>query len=177
MSSLLSHQDDHSPRLCTQWCLWTPPSWSWYHAGCWKALETGNQTGKEEEGGGGCRWDAFDCHVYISQRIPRHSAFVSCSMWKEDKLHHMHNIRMPHQTLWAFHLSRPVKSHALRVWHTQSAPFTCSHANQDYSHAFLFMPGTGIWPAVLQVSEIVECGSTSVTVHAPLVYRAPNCVW
>jgi len=50
-SSLLSHQDDHLPHLCTQWCLWTPPSWSWYHAGCWKALETGNQTGKEEGGG------------------------------------------------------------------------------------------------------------------------------
>ena len=50
-SSLLSHQDNHLPHLCTQWCLWTPPSWSWYHAGCWKALETGNQTGKEEGGG------------------------------------------------------------------------------------------------------------------------------
>lgn len=49
-SSLLSHQDNHLPHLCTQWCLWTPPSWSWYHAGCWKALETGNQTGKEEGG-------------------------------------------------------------------------------------------------------------------------------
>ena len=51
---------------------------------------------------------------------------------------------------------RPVKSHALRVWHTQLGPFTRSHANQDYSHAFLFMPGTWIWPAVLQVSETVE---------------------
>ena len=55
------------------------------------------------------------------------------------------------------------------------------------------MPGTGIWPAVLQVSEIkmpgvlghyllynrsltASCGPTSVTVHALLVSRATNCV-
>ena len=34
---------------------------------------------------------------------------------------------------------RPVKSHALRVWHTQLAHFTRSRANQDYSHACIFV--------------------------------------
>ena len=71
----------------------------------------------------------------------------------------------------------------------QLAPFTRSHATQDYSHAFLFMPGARIWPAVLQVSEIkiarvlghyllynhsltARCGPTSVTVHALLISHA-----
>ena len=41
--------------------------------------------------------------------------------------------------------------------HAESTPFTRSHANQDYSHTlFLFMPGAGMWPVVLQIPEIVE---------------------
>ena len=46
------------------------------------------------------------------------------------KLHHYNN----------FYNQASVKSHALCVWHTQLTPFTCSHAKQDYSHAFLSMP-------------------------------------
>ena len=81
MSSLLSHQDDHSPRLCTQWCLWTPPSWSWYHAGCWKALETGNQTGKEEEGGGGGVGEMLLTVMFISPKeflVIQHLSHAVC---------------------------------------------------------------------------------------------------
>ena len=94
--------------------------------------------------------------------------------------------------------SRPVKSHALRVWHTQLVPFTRSHANQDYFHAFLFMPAwnrdiassfTNIRDRRIKMpralghyllynsSSTGRWGPTSVTVHALLISRAPDRVW
>ena len=46
--------------------------------------------------------------------------------------------------------------------HMQLTPY--SHAKQDYSHT---KPGAGIWPAVLQISEIVE---SKCHVHYTTIY-------
>ena len=101
------------------------------------------------------------------------------------------------QSTWLRSCVRPVKSHALRVWHTQLTPFTQLHANRislkhfcsclepGYDMARIFpssrdrrvkMPRILGHYLLYNNSSTARCGPASVTVHTLLVSRARNCI-
>ena len=125
---------------------------------CWMLESTWDWKSNWKRGGGGYRWGALDCYVYISQRSPRHAEIVPCSMWKEDTLHHMHNIRMPHQTLWAFHLSRGCK------WYASSVD-RGSHHHSDGSSA---IKRRHVGASLLQQERIRNCHTKVASIYISL---------